>query len=128
MERWVDQWQAHYQSIYGLSHWDIEVIVSDDGEEEAKGSTYVWPEYERAEITLYCENLANQEELLATMLHELEHILHAPFQLYAEMAEKFIPERFRSAMAVKFLQCGELTRANIGRLRKNLMGGDDGFL
>jgi hypothetical protein len=121
VQKWVERKGAKYIAIYGLSHWDIEFDVSDDEESGLSGEIDIRPEYEKAIITFFAPNISDLADLHDTLCHELEHILHAPNTLFADMVAKVAPEHLAPYLEQHAKMADEQTRTAIGRFRAALL-------
>lgn len=121
IEAFVEHWAARLQAVYGLQHWDITFEVDSDPDADCKAQVTLDQPYERATITLFSEQLDSEDEVLESLMHELEHVLDAPWQLYRNLAENMVNGAARRALEQVGQDVSEIARSNIGRFRRNII-------
>jgi hypothetical protein len=76
----------------GLGQWQISLgydsTLSNGGESVTRGECSRLLDYQSAHITLNPDAFANDDAVLATLRHELYHIVLAPFDLYTSAVER----------------------------------------
>lgn len=135
VEKWINENSASLIAQYGLQNWEIKIIVEpakdvtegDDTDDENeinrdKADTHFpgHAGHSVAEITLYEEHIEDEEDLIETFLHELEHILLRPYWVYKESVEVALVKD-NPVLENLFGICEEQARANIGAMRTNLI-------
>lgn len=119
---WIDTNKARYIRLYGLEQWDIKVVVDDAEDASLMGACEPEFEYKQATIFIYSELIDSEQELIETFLHEVEHILLSPFDIYQRIVEAQLPKG-RSSMTSEFFDVlNEQSRNMLGQFRMNVLG------
>ena len=105
----------------GIPHWNVLVVYkpeANDGDFEVRGRCDRRTEYNIASITLNPESLDGAEEVLATLRHELLHVVLAPFDLYREAVEPLLSGDTAKGevFSVLFRHCVEQAVVNLNRM------------
>ena len=105
----------------GIPHWHVVVrykTESDDGDFVVRGRCDRRAEYNSASLTLNPESLDGAEEVLATLRHELLHIVLAPFDMYQEAVGPLLDgDRAKhEVFDVVFRHCVEKAVINLNRM------------
>lgn len=119
----LDTWTPVYAQRFGLSHWRIEthvVGIPDEGGQTTLGDVEVMPERERASVRLNALALDNEVEALATLRHELLHIVVSPMQLFLDSVLARLPEEQHTDLRQLFAFADEMSVRNLERLHYNM--------
>lgn len=120
VRRWLKKNQDFYVRLYGLQDWDIRVTVKDtDG--TLMGTCNAQYEYRQAEIMLASDALDSELDLIETFLHELEHVLLSPFDLYERAVEAGVTPSVKKVLETTFADLNETARSMVGQFRKNAL-------
>lgn len=80
----TDVCKAHTE----LNAWEIHYKLGHLPSEHTKGTCERFFDYRKAYITISPSTLYTQEQVYATMVHEMFHIVCAPFDLFLNFAEE----------------------------------------
>jgi hypothetical protein len=81
VKKWVDENIESLQREYGVPHWRLVVVFSQDDTTDFAGECNAHPRYESAKITLNVALIDDLEDLERYIRHEICHIHHSPFEI-----------------------------------------------
>lgn len=105
-----------------IGHWEITVSCDFHQDGTLGDCSRLW-DYEKATIRLNPSALADEQAVLETLLHELMHVVLAPFDHYSTAAEAVIGERHvcRPLLDLAWNNSAEKAVLNLIRMYGNLM-------
>lgn len=122
IRKWIDKYAWGIVKDYGLERWDITINVCSSPENDTcKAECCPNAPYYSATINIYIEMAEDVLDLEESLRHELEHLIISPYQLVRELVDVNIPKRLKSTFDTMFVNCEEMARSNIGKLRQNLI-------
>ena len=120
VKHWLKKNKDFYVRLYGLQDWDIRVVLRDtDG--DLLGSCNAQYEYRQATIALVSEALDSELDLIETFLHELEHVLLSPLDIFRKVADANVKFSVKKTMDIVADDMNETARSMIGQFRKNAL-------
>jgi hypothetical protein len=108
-------WRRIGRSL-GLEGWEIRLFFGQPEQADQVASCDADPSYQVATITLDPARAESEEDLLDSLLHELAHVVHAPFELFWRLALVDVPDGpRREQLKELWLHCCEQTRLIVQR-------------
>lgn len=89
-----------------LDHWDIIIKYSTSKQLFAQ-VTSILPEYERATMYLFWNQIDNEQDLEDTIRHELIHLVLSPFNKAENMLIKSVKDRHRRKVLQEYCEVME---------------------
>jgi hypothetical protein len=80
---------------YALGDWHFSVFLYADSAPGGGVGAHVrcqFP-YQKATIDFYAEDLNTTEDAIDAIYHELEHVLHAPFDTFSDIVNRQLPPK-----------------------------------
>lgn len=86
----VDRHIGPMARVMGVAHWEIGVSYGPACRPEFKADVVRELDYQQLTITIDPEHCDDEQSVVRTLIHELSHVLLAPFQLYRDMMTQHV--------------------------------------
>jgi hypothetical protein len=106
---------------FGIPHWKISIEYGPCEQSHWQAACLRQVNYNKAEITIDPHKHSDEPEVIASLEHELMHVVHSPFDLFYEVALQYVDDKNAlDALGRTWSYCTEQTVINLNRMKLGL--------
>lgn len=116
----VDQMIDPLLCAFYVSDWHVQVFYDHDI--DSKMQITMQPEYRDARLVICPHVIADSDDFLDALVHEMCHMVHAEFETYRKAVATVVDDRAFDVLDVLWVMACEKTVAHLRRLIKHGLG------